>query len=394
MKLLSSNKAIENKIVKLINEYNEVYILTAWATLGSRATDTLIKYKEYISKMVVGINGFNTSPKFIEEFRDCKNIKYMLGTKGIFHPKIYLFYNSKKEWECLIGSANLTYSGMTKNIETMIHIESDEANSKSFIDGLFKEINKYFSLGYRMTDEKYEIYLRKYNQEKKNKENIKKSNETTEKEMADTSIDKLSWKEFFEKIKKDIDGSLEDRLQLLSYVKGYFYKYKSLENMPEDIIKQISGITSKGEGNIDWMYFGNMVSPHFKSNIIASKKYYSEALDLIPSDGEITKDKYMNFIKIVEENLPSGYGAGVITLSRLLAMKRPDVFYCITSNNEHPLYRDFNVNPLTTKEYERYWDDIIVNIHNTPWYKIDKPLNEEEKKVWNVRAAMLDIITY
>ncbi|XOB63574.1 phospholipase D family protein [Campylobacterota bacterium DY0563] len=394
MKLLSNNKAIENKIVKLINEYNEIYILTAWATLGSKVTDVLVKHKEYISKMVVGINGFSTSPEFIQEFRDCKNIKYMLGTNGIFHPKIYLFYNSKKEWECLVGSANLTYSGMTKNIETMIHIESDNNNSKSFIDSIIRDINKYFSLGYRMTDEKYEIYLKKYNYQKKNKENIKKSNETTEKEMADISIDKLSWKEFFEKTKNNIDDSLEERLQLLNYVNGYFQKYKSLENMPEDIIKQLSGITNKGEGDIDWMYFGNMVSPHFKSNIIASKKYYSEALDLIPLQGTINKKLYMDFISYVEKNLPSGYGAKVKTLSRLLAMKRPDTFYCITSNNEYPLYRDFDIKPLYNNEFERYWDDIIVNIHNSPWYDSNQPIKLEEKRVWNVRAAMLDIITY
>lgn len=394
MKLISDSTKLDKKIVSLIKQYNKIYIATAWATLGTNASNMLFKNSKKIEKMIVGITGFSTSPEFIEKYKDIQNIKYMLNSKGTFHPKIYLFYSSKKEWECLIGSANFTKSGMSVNTELMIHVTSNENETHTFINNLFQEINKYFSLGYRMTDDKYQTYLQAYNKNKGNKKNIETSNREVESQMSEIPINKLSWKKYFEKTKNSIEDSLDERLELLSYVDEYFEKYKSLKNMPDNIVKQIAGIVSEGDHNINWMYFGNMVSPHFKSHIIESQQYYSDALDLIPLSGVISKDMYMNFINLVEKHLPSGYGAGVITLSRLLAMKRPDIFYCITSNNEYPLYRDFNVKPLGTKEFERYWDDIIVNIHKTEWYKSNEPSDEIEKKVWKVRAAMLDIITY
>jgi len=392
MKLLSKNKDIEKKIIQLIKKYNKIYISVAWSTLGTEASSTLSKFKHKISQMIVGIDGFNTSPEFIKEFMDVEYVKYRLKKNGIFHQKIYLFYNSKNNWECLIGSANFTNGGMINNTELIIHIKSDDNTTKTFINDVLSEINKQYSLAYYMNEEKYQIYLEKFNQEKKSKKKINQSNKETEIQMADIAISKLSLKEYLDKVNSSKNGYLEKRLNLLKYVKEYFTKYKSLNQMPKNVVRQIAGTISHGEHDINWMHFGNMVSPRFRNRIIDTVDVFSEALDFIPSSKNVSKEMYMDYVSYINDNLESGYG--VKSLSRLLAMKRPDIFYCITLNNQYPIYRDFYIEELKTHDYERYWDEVILNIHNTPWYKNTELKDDIEKQIWNNRAAMLDIITY
>ncbi|WP_345973580.1 phospholipase D family protein [Sulfurimonas diazotrophicus] len=393
MNIISDAKKIDKKMTSLIKKYQEIYIATAWATLGSDSSQALLNYSKKISMMIVGVSGYNTSPEFIETFLNVNSVKYMFSTKGvIFHPKIYLFMNSKSDWECLIGSANFTRGGLANNIEMMVHLNSQDADTKTFIDNILDEINKYFSLAYRMTHEKYQIYLKDYNAQENNRNNVDKSNENAQQLMTETPINLLSWKNFFDKAKHALDDSLEERLKLLEHVQEYFKKYSSLSEMPDDIVRQIAGTINYGEHDVNWMYFGHMVSPYFKKQIIESADEFSKALDAIPLEGEVSKEMYMKFVNFVQSNVP--YGFGVKSLSRLLAMKRPDIFYCVTKNNTYPVYRDFNMDELKQHDYERYWDEVIVNIHDTPWYKSLEPSSDEERKVWKVRAAMLDIITY
>ncbi|EQD41577.1 hypothetical protein B1B_14477 [mine drainage metagenome] len=44
--------------------------------------------------------------------------------------------------------------------------------------------------------------------------------------------------------------------------------------------------------------------------------------------------------------------------------------------------------------YDRYWDEIIERIRDTPWWASEQPKNAKEAAVWDGRAAMLDAIFY
>ncbi len=59
-----------------------------------------------------------------------------MNPDGVFHPKLYLFENDPKEWECIIGSPNFTKSAFEDNSETAMLI------SKSVkINIIQKELN-------------------------------------------------------------------------------------------------------------------------------------------------------------------------------------------------------------------------------------------------------------
>src|SRR5262249_50503526 len=71
----------------------------------------------------------------------------------------------------------------------------------------------------------------------------------------------------------------------------------------------------------------------FKAAIRDNRQEISDALDAIPPAVEpVTKADYMRFVRLFRGAFPNG-GGGLATGTRLLAMKRPDVFVCLDRKN-------------------------------------------------------------
>ena len=84
----------------------------------------------------------------------------------------------------------------------------------------------------------------------------------------------------------------------------------------------------------------------------------------------------------------------IATASRLLAMKRPDVFVCFDNENKSKLCKDFGITQ-SNMTYERYWDEIIERIFDSEWWNSPKPdENEKNIGIWRGRAAFLDSLYY
>ena len=83
-------------------------------------------------------------------------------------------------------------------------------------------------------------------------------------------------------------------------------------------------------------------------------------------------------------------------------MKRPDVFVCVAGR------QNINGEPSTmaklcklldvdrkTITIENYWNYIINSINQSSWYQCQSELIEEEhKRIYKYRAAMLDALYY
>ncbi|MDN5064814.1 phospholipase D family protein [Aliarcobacter lanthieri] len=396
MTLLTTPNEIETTICNLIKTYKSISFASAWASTSSKAFPLLLKHANKINKIVVGIHFYQTHPNFIKEFIDDKKVKFKMNPNGIFHPKIYLFQNNENDWECLIGSANFTKAAMQDNSEIIIKINSNDTDAQEIYTKIVHEIKNYFETANSFTNEDYQAYLKIWNKKSKKLLDIQDefSSETNLKPIFKSKIIMLDWNSFFKKVKNDKKKSFKIRLELLDKTQEYF-RNSSFANMTDMERRQISGITSKDTNNpeLDWMYFGNMVSPRFKTRIRKDYIYISKALDYIPLNGIVSKNDYMNCIEYFKKKV--GYGYGVITISRLLAMKRPDVFFCITGGNKKYLYEDFGLaKDIKSHEYERYWDEIIQRIHMSEWYDSKEPRDDIEKDLWNKRAAMLDTIFY
>lgn len=48
----------------------------------------------------------------------------------------------------------------------------------------------------------------------------------------------------------------------------------------------------------------------------------------------------------------------------------------------------------TNLDYERYWEEVVLRLMASPWWRSPEPENATEKAVWRARAAMLDAVFY
>ena len=291
--------------------------------------------------------------------------------------------------------ANFTQSALTKNDEIMTMFDSN--------DGVkFKEIkdiiDSYYLKSSVMTQEKLNKYIA---QSKKNKK------ETKDNFRLNKSIKDMKWDEYYSLLQEK-SNRLEERLKLLTKSCEYFNQ-NTFENMTELQRKNIAGVLKRGNSIDDWFLFGHMPSQLFANRVstddkrgergvVKSYMKISKALDFIPLTGEVSKKNFDNYIAYFEEY--SGWGYSLSTVSRLLAMKRPDQFFCVTGINNkekkgnfRKLKDTFKINNKI-KIYEQYWNEIIEPIRQAPWYKASKPTNEQEFQVWRGRVALMDALLY
>lgn len=401
MKIISSAQEISKLLCESIKRFNYISFAVAWASVSSDASKILMENKQKISYSTVGLHFYQTHPNFIKKFLNNKQVKFMLKKDGIFHPKIYLFFNDNNDWICLIGSANFTQSALTKNDEVMVLVDSNEQDD-------FEEIKKLL-YGYHANADIFlknglQQYIANWKKNNTYKKKISEGNTRT-KPMLKSDILSLSWDEYYIELKAS-DRFLE-RLDLLEQSNKYFENY-NFQNLDETIRKNISGTVKQGVSNNikNWFLFGRMPSSYFTNRFSdddidryneKSYKQISKQFNILPLYGFISKENYNEFIEYFKYH--DGWGYSISTVSRLLAMRRPDKFFCLTKANEPKLIKSFGIkksikNSKKNEMYTRYWSEIIESVEQASWYDSDEPQDPTERKAWKGRVAMMDALFY
>jgi hypothetical protein len=294
----------------------------------------------------------------------------------------------------------------------MINFNQDDENSKQILVDLKRQINIYWERSEAINGDyfnKYKILFKKC-KSILNKIDNKFTDKESKKSIIDYKILALSWEEYFNKIQNDNVNeipknymhSFNGRLNLLEKANGYFRKYNSFEKMYYDERKKIAGSTPIEENDFNWAWFGSMKGAGtFNGKVKDNNTHISNALDCIPLNGKVSHQNYTDYIDNFRKAFPLPKGRdGIATATRLLSMKRPDVFICLDNENEDNLCKNFDIKMKNNskehkaKRYEEYWTEIIVKIQETDWWKSEKPKDEIELKAWNGRVAMLDVYFY
>ncbi|MEX2387726.1 MAG: hypothetical protein WD534_07600 [Phycisphaeraceae bacterium] len=84
------------------------------------------------------------------------------------------------------------------------------------------------------------------------------------------------------------------------------------------------------------------------------------------------------------------YGVAIGAASRLLCVKRPDLFLPANAASFEGIALAFGVWP---DRIDRYLQ-IIERIWSFPWFVAREPDDEKEKRVWRARVALLDAMFY
>ena len=394
----TGGKSLSQKLIKLIEKHDNIAFAVAWASHKTEAYEALIKNKGKIHRAVIGTHFYQTHPDVLKDFIDCNEVQFVLQPQGIFHPKAYLFW-SKKSWDMLVGSANLTNGALGKNSELMLHISGDTPSDAQM--DLRRQIEKYWrSQGEIVTAESESTYRKLWRIQQSALKRVSGSYASNAKSKAPvhTNIMSMSWPSFFQKVQDEPYDSRSKRCDLLDRGREAFEQRTSFRQMDLKLRKMIAGLPIAGlpsDPNSHWYWFGSMKGAgYFFQAVKENNLHISDALNLIPSNGRVGREHYDSYIEEFVRAFPKDKDEQRVGVaSRLLAMKRPDCFVCLTSKNKERLCEDFGIK-RTAMTYKRYWDDIVCRIGDSVWWNEPKPSDQKAIRVWLGRAAMLDAIFY
>lgn len=392
MKLITTNAELGSNLSRLTKKYSNIAFAVAWASAGTNIFEELSKNRDRIRKAVIGTHFYQTHPDVLDAFAESNEVRFILQPRGVFHPKIYIFWN-EKHWEVLMGSANLTAGALNMNSEAMVLIsDNDQGNSSIKID-VINLINSYWdeartvckatAISYRALWLKQQPALRRLSgQYGKN---------TESKAPSDSAIMSMPWDKFFKAVKNDAHHGFKERCDLLKLVHTAFETTNQFQQMEHGLRKTIAGLPT--DYNEHWGWFGSMSGAgYYHQAVNDNNVHLSDALDKIPLNGPVSRDQYEAYLDEFIKAFPNGkHGIGIA--SRLLALKRPDYFVCFDSKNKKELCQDFEIKQ-SGMDYSRYWEEIIERIIDSVWWNEPRPTNALAGTVWDGRAAMLDAIFY
>jgi len=392
MKLITKSSDLISEFNYLLDFYPQYFFATAWAGMPAELSNKLLENANRIKQFVVGIHFYQTDPSFFFKFLNVKAIRAVLQPNGTFHPKIYLFYKNETQWTLLIGSANFTNAAFSVNTETTILIESHESDYPTLKETL-RVINDNWEKGKIVDNEFYLAYKLLWTQMKSRRQELEGSTANLLR-AGTTEFMNLSWKAYVAKF-NHVKGDVYRRFEMLESIRGIFSTGRSLIDMNEDERRFIGGNPNKLTipGADRFGEFGTSGNGQFMKKMIDGNILISQALDKIPLVGIVTEEDYNAFLDnfLREIDITIGW---VSSAARLLALKRPDVFYNITSANRENFCINFNNTKTQTKLLTNYWQLVVNKIQFSKWYNDAEPINDFERQLYATRSAMLDVLFY
>ena len=397
MELVTDTKKLSKTFINLTKKYRYISFATAWASTGHEAFRLLLEYQEKIQHSTIGLHFYQTDPEVLVQLQHNKNVRFISQMDGVFHPKLYLFWNTPTDWALLSGSANFTNGAFNgKNQETMLLTKGESTDFFQEISRFLK--NDCFDNAVEIGDEQIEHYRTLYNQRQKPLQTLSNrylaGNKHSEmgKSILSTNILTYSWEKYFKTIQQDKNHSFKDRLDLLDYVKEFFQNNANFLSIDSEVRKLISGLfnNARASQELDYGLFGSTNSNgNFHEKINDGNPRIAQAIDLIPPIGAVSKHDFLEYNRIFQQ---AGYKNPIGVATRLLTMKRPDLFFCFNGANKEKICAELGL-PKNLNA-ERYWDEILLRIYDTAWFNSSRPQDTIEQKAWDGRVALIDCIYY
>ncbi|KTF14985.1 hypothetical protein Q4540_11610 [Pseudoalteromonas carrageenovora] len=186
--------------------------------------------------------------------------------------------------------------------------------------------------------------------------------------------------------------ALEEQLRLTNYISSI--RQQSLKEMlPEDLLTFSGKHTSALDPstyNFDVEWFASTKSAKGFHQMLADLPgAFDDALSNIPLEGDVEQNDYQQFVV----GYLSAFNATdekptLAPATRLLAMRRPDVFTPISNSRLDALCGALGITKLNNRDFERYWQDIVQSIHAMSWFKMASGSNELETQLVGIKALL------
>lgn len=384
-------------VVRLVRECIRFDVAVAWAGPNA-AVEAMLEAHLKLGRVVIGTHMYQTDPAVLRRFLSHKSARCLPPDGPLFHPKVYLF-EMPTGVAAIVGSHNLTGGAFGgKNVEVSVLLEGATEDAvfvdlTSFVKSNWvsaEAINEdtflfAYEAQYRINKAKLSA-LDRFHRLKKPRAGAK------------TSPMDVSWASFIVDVKNDGHHNLEGRLAILERASALFRERGSFAAMSQSERKAIAGTYGRKEPQLDdleWPWFGTMFGQgDFKNLVNESPELLSKALQNIPLDGNISEAQFDAFVHHVHLAFEGKtHKGGVATASRLLAMKRPDVFVGLNNANRVGISEALGTAP-TTLNLGNYWERVVIPMQNSPWWLHPRPREALAGRIWDNRAALMDSIYY
>ncbi|MBI4567392.1 MAG: phospholipase D family protein [Planctomycetes bacterium] len=416
MRFLSTPTELSDAFRECIEFAVRIDGAVAWAGVGFEGYDLLWQHRHKIRRLLVGIHFFQTHPDFVEEFLNLDTVRFVLRSDGIFHPKVFCFHYRNDSWKCIVGSANLTRSAFETNDEAAVLIESNDSGAFRLKESLQEAIDKWWRRGAKLTPRQAAWYREEWKRARPAVSKLQKIRcvdwpDGRQIRPLDFSLLvknkgplNLSWDEFLARVKNEPvypinDGGtpLSERLHVLAWCREAFGRSEKFGDLKQGERRRIAGCAKKSIEDKRFLWFGSCGSGMLAKAINENEGRISRALDLIPSRGPVSRRQCEDFAVLMRLAFPEY--VQMASATRLLAMKRSDLFVCVNNMNTYWICQLLGARLKLLQRprtwWDPYWDEIIERIQASAWWNSDRPKHDETAMaVWDGRAALLDALCY
>lgn len=391
---------VEKTLRGFLADYDEVHWAVAWGTHAEMAK-LLLSHKSKIRAVTFGLAFSQTDPDLIESMIGVKGTRVVTRFPGgTYHPKVYIF-RSKDRVAAIVGSANFTGGGLGRNHEASLCL-TGTIKDQALADLLAFTADS-AALGKPVTrdiSDRYRLSCRIAARQPKPTRDPLEDVPTIRVAGLTSPLTLMTWPQYVRAINDSAEHDVKKSLILLGTVQGWLSTGASFQDLSTPRRKAIAGVigmhdrATEDELDQDWGWFGSMRGAgDFMNRVAENDVSLAKAVDSIPHKGEISRphfDRFRDLFAKAFEN--SDRTGGVATASRLLAMKRPDVFLCVSKPNLTETARQMAFSK-STLDLDNYWDRVVEVIRASDWYATPKP-DGRQGRLWECRAAMLDAILY
>lgn len=392
VEVLSDAKMALKCLRALIDWADDIYFAYAWiSSAGGTAEHWKALDLTKVRKAVVGLDFNRTEPRALEILhREAPAaLRIVSDTSGVFHPKIIVGVRGKVA-RAIVGSSNFTKGGFGSNSEMNLALEgpSDAAplcDLLSFVNAQWSGLR-----ATEFTDEWLSEYKIVYRARLRPEHVSPPGVVRAPGKWVDLN---MSWSKYFSLVAAqdgrllqsglrvnvfDADGN--SYLEEMEFCQDVFVRNARFEDIGVVERKHVAGFgTSTG-------FFGTTVpAGYFKEMVIKAPEELA-ALDLLPLEGAVSFSQALS----ITEALMAVPNIGLGTATRLLSVKRPDVFLPVNNANRARIKALYGKAPSTARSYV----EMLESIWAMPWWKAAEPKDPVEARVWRGRVALLDAVVY
>ncbi len=393
VRVLSTPGATLRALQEICEWASSIELAYAWITSsGGDAEHWKALPLDKVRRAIIGLHFAQTEPHALNELWSTGTLRVVLDTQGVFHPKVLIGVRDD-EARAIVGSSNFTVGGFDGNTELNVLIQGKIGETG------IRELNRFVERQWEgprseeLTEEAFARYCALYEKRPKPPKLLGRTKRSpVVRDRSDLDVD---WPRFCELIAAQERRMLHAgwEIRVFDHERGSYLQeaercQQAFANEPEyarmslEDRKLVAGWGKRTSG-----YFGMLGGAgRFMRLTKDHPELVGEHLDQVPLNGPVGVAAAERFIREVRKNPGVGLGAA----TRLLAVKRPDQFLAVNNGNYPSIQRVFGIKPDRLDKYL----SLLEWLRDRQWFEASEPQNEDQRRVWRARMALVDAIFY